>query len=236
MAEQIIDVPLVGNVSFRKRRGSKSVRLKVDMGGQIVVTLPYPVPYRMAIEFVKQHAGWIAQERHKRLSLLEDGMSIGRAHTLRFVYEPDLVSVRTRVTALEVIIRHAGAVQDPEVQEAAVRAATRALKNEALQFLPKRLRDIAHAEGYSYSGVNIKHMRGRWGSCNQDKRITLNIFLLELPVELIDYVILHELAHTRALHHGPEFWAEFEAHLPHARILRRQMRSYQPTIPAQRMQ
>jgi predicted metal-dependent hydrolase len=235
MAERSIDVPSVGNVSFRKRRGSKSVRLKVDTSGQIVVTLPYFVPYKVAIEFVKKHSEWITIERNKQKVQLNDGMSIGRVHTLRFIYEAHVPFIKTRVTGNEILIRHNTQDTDPAVQAAAMVAARRALRAEASQFLPKRLQDIATSEGYSYNGVSIKQMRGRWGSCNQDNHITLNIFLMGLPIQLIDYVILHELAHTRALHHGPAFWGEFEQHLPDAKRLRKQMRQYQPTIPAQRV-
>jgi predicted metal-dependent hydrolase len=198
--------------------------------------LPYFVPYQTAVGFVSKHIDWIKKELSRHTAYLPDGMSIGRAHVLRYVPDPRVKTPTTRVTAAEVIVRHGAAThEDDHVQTAAKRAAVRALKNEATHFLPKRLHDIAYAEGYDFSGVSVKQMRSRWGSCNQDKHITLNIFLLELPIELIDYVIMHELAHTRALNHGAEFWREFEAHLPGARNLRKQIRQYHPAIPALRM-
>jgi hypothetical protein len=164
-----------------------------------------------------------------------DEMPIGRAHILRLIEDDTAKKPRTRVTQSEVIVWHNSSATRAEIQAAAKRGAARALKQEAFQYLPKRLMDIAAAEGYEYKGPEIKQLKGRWGSCNHEKHITLNTYLMELPADLIDYVILHELAHTRQLNHGPAFWKEFEAHLPDAKQRRKRMREYQPTIPARRM-
>lgn len=235
MAIKIIDVPQVGKVHMQKRRGSRNIRLRVDIEGKVTVSLPYFVPYLVAVEYVKKHRDWVLAEKNRRKVHLTDGMNIGRLHTLRFQLDEKALMPKARITSHEVIVRHATTSTDALVQNAARRASIRALKLQARHFLPKRLKDIAYREGYEYSSVTVKQMKGRWGSCNQDKAIVLNIFLMELPIELIDYVILHELAHTRVLHHGPEFWEEFEAHLPNARVLRKRLRMFQPTIPAQSM-
>lgn len=232
MATKIVEIPEVGKVVLQKRRGSRHIRLKVDATGKVSVTLPYFVPYAMATEYLKKHKPWVIAELGKRVTHLSEGMNVGRLHTLRFMYDEKAMKPRARVTASEVIVRHASIASDVDVQSAAKKASIRALKQQAAHFLPKRLHDIALRETYEYNTVSVKQMKGRWGSCNQDKSIVLNIFLMELPIELIDYVILHELAHTRALNHGPAFWEEFEAHLPDARKLRKQLRVFQPTIPA----
>jgi len=233
MATKTVEIPDIGKVYLYKRKGNRNIRLKIDANGKVSVSLPYFVPYVMATEYLKKHITWVRAERNKRTTRLFEGMSIGRLHTLRFMEDREALTPKTRVTASEVIVRHAYTPSDMAVQSAAKKASVRALKQQASHFLPKRLKDIALSEGYTYSSVSVKQMKGRWGSCNQDKAIVLNIFLMELPVELIDYVILHELAHTRALNHGPAFWQEFETHLPNAKALRKQLRGFQPTIPAQ---
>lgn len=232
MAIKIVDIPELGEVTLRKRRGSRNIRLKVDTSGKVTVSLPYLVPYKLATEYIKKHSDWVRAQQKKYISRLSDGMKVGRLHTLCFVYDQTAIRPKSRVSGDKIIIRHASASTDTQVQNAARRASLRALKHQSLQFLPKRLQDIAQSEGYIYGKVSVKQMRSRWGSCNQDKDIVLNIFLMELPIELIDYVILHELAHTRVLHHGSAFWGELEQHAPDAKLLRKKLREYQPTIPA----
>lgn len=232
MAVKIITIQDIGDVSFYKRRGAKSVRLKVDERGKVSVTMPTFMPYKLAEQFVRKHQDWLDVEKSRRSVLLHDGLRVGRVHILRFVYDGTVQKPVARATASQVIVRFSTDIHDTEVQNAAKTAATRALRREAQHFLPKRLTDIAAREGYDYNGISVKQLRGRWGSCDHTKHITLNLYLMQLPIECIDYVILHELAHTRALHHGPDFWQELEAHLPNARAMKASMKQYQPTVPA----
>ncbi len=232
MASRTLQVPGIGPVQFHKRRGARNIRLRIDVHGKPIVTLPYIVPYKMAIHFAAQHADWARAEQGKHHAALVHGMSIGRAHTLRFIGNSLVDKPKTRVTEIDVIVRHNGTDDDEAVQAAARSAIIRALRQEAERFLPTRLAHIAQHEGYEYAGCTIKQLKGRWGSCNHRKEITLNSYLMQLPVELIDYVIYHELAHTRALNHGSDFWQELESHLPEARALRKRMKQYQPSIPA----
>jgi len=71
----------------------------------------------------------------------------------------------------------------------------------------------------SYNKVTIKHQRSSWGSCSKNGNLNFNLLLASLPLELIDYVIIHELAHLVVLDHSKEFWKivqtidpEFESH------------------------
>jgi predicted metal-dependent hydrolase len=234
MATKNVVIPNIGEITLIKRRGTRNIRLKVDAHGKVSVTLPHLIPYMVATEYAKSHQEWITEEQKKRTTLLQQSQKIGRLHTLSFIHDANADTPKGRVTSREVVIRHASPAEDKTVQAVARKTAIRALKLQAKHFLPKRLHDIALREDYEYTDVTTKQMKGRWGSCNQNKEIVLNIFLMELPLELIDYVILHELAHTRVLHHGPEFWAEMNLHVDSdAKSLRKQMRAYQPTVPAQ---
>lgn len=82
-----------------------------------------------------------------------------------------------------------------------------ALRRNAKVVLPPRLQQLAAWHGLTYSSVKINSSCGRWGSCSARGSINLSFYLLLLPRHLIDYVLLHELAHTREMNHGPRFWA-----------------------------
>lgn len=82
-----------------------------------------------------------------------------------------------------------------------------ALRRNAKIILPPRLQALSGQHNLPYQSVRINSSRGRWGSCSCSKKINLSYFLMLLPGHLIDYVLLHELCHTREMNHGERFWA-----------------------------
>jgi len=83
-------------------------------------------------------------------------------------------------------------------------------KVKAKSLLTARLRHLAEKHGFTYGRVFIRNQKTRWGSCSSKNNISLNMKLVKLPAELIDYVILHELVHTGKKDHSKAFWAEMD--------------------------
>ncbi len=121
------------------------------------------------------------------------------------------------------------------VQDAAASASLKALRKEAETLLPQRLRTLSDQTGLGYASVSVRQLKSRWGSCDNHKEITLSIFLMQLPWHLIDYVLVHELTHTKVMRHGAPFWEELERHLPGAKQLRKEMAAYQPILTPGRL-
>ena len=92
------------------------------------------------------------------------------------------------------------------VQELLRNAIIRALKKSAQTYLPPLLDELANRYGFSYKRVKITGSKSRWGSCSAMGSINLSCYLMLLPPHLMDYVLLHELTHTREMNHGPQFW------------------------------
>ena len=90
------------------------------------------------------------------------------------------------------------------------------LRKDAKEYLPKRLEELAQKFGYRYKRVALKLMKTRWGSCSYKNNINLNISLMTLEEELIDYVLLHELVHTVEKNHGDGFYSRLLLHMPDA--------------------
>lgn len=236
MAVKIVDVPELGAVTLQKRKGARSIRLSVAPGGTIKVSMPHWLPYQAGVKFALSKADWLQTQLQKQPTYkLSHGQPVGKSHHLYFATDPHAVNVSTRVRGSEVRITHPAHIQPGhrDVQAAAERAATRALRSQAEQLLPQRLRSLAESHGFSFKSVGVKRLTGRWGSCDQSQNIVLNLFLMQLPWHLIDYVLLHELTHTKAMNHGEDFWSEFEKHLPAAKKLRKEIKQYQPVVGGQ---
>ena len=90
----------------------------------------------------------------------------------------------------------------------------RALADKALQVIPPRVGEFARRMGVTYGRITIRNQRGRWGSCSGEGNLNFNCLLMLAPPEVVDYVIVHELAHRKQMNHSPLFWAEVEAVLP----------------------
>ncbi len=84
------------------------------------------------------------------------------------------------------------------------------LRDCAKRIIVPRLSAIARQFGYTYHRVYVKDVKSRWGSCSSAGNINLNLWLLLLPSEYVDYVLKHELAHLRELNHSPRFWQEVD--------------------------
>ena len=232
MAVKYFELPEIGKIGAYKRKGSRSIRVSVTDSGLVRVTLPNWVPYKTAIAFVQSKADWIAKQRQTSVSVLENNQAIGKAHHLIFQPDSTVNRISSRIKGTEAIVIYPLTLrlQDNRVQTAAKAVSIRALRHEADNLLPKRLLTLASEHGLSYTSVNVRMLKTRWGSCNSRSEITLNIFLMQLPWHLIDYVLLHELTHTKVMHHGPKFWKEFQLYLPDAQKLRKQIRSYKSTF------
>ena len=96
---------------------------------------------------------------------------------------------------------------DAGLQEWLHKVIVEALRRNAKIVLPPRLYMLSMKHGLPYGQLKINSSKGRWGSCSAKKHINLSCYLMLLPSHLIDYVLLHELAHTKEMNHSEKFWA-----------------------------
>lgn len=115
--------------------------------------------------------------------------------------------------------------------EARLGALRRWLDRRARDVLPARLADLARAHGITYARCRTAHTRSRWGSCSARGTISLSRNLLFLEPDLVDALILHELAHIRVMDHSKRFWSELERIDPDAHSHRVRLRDASCSVP-----
>jgi predicted metal-dependent hydrolase len=101
---------------------------------------------------------------------------------------------------------------------------------EARKILSDRVNTLASRYGFTFGRVTIRNQKTRWGSCSEQNNINLNINLVRLPPHLRDYVILHELLHTRIKNHSQTFWETLEAYVQDAKLLGKVLKNYSPLL------
>jgi predicted metal-dependent hydrolase len=218
-------------VTIYKRRGSRSIKLAIDSGGALKVSIPTWVPYKAGLDFAKSKEEWI-NKHHSPKPLIANNQPVGKAHHILFApeYNRDRPSASIKGSTIRISYPAKLDISDDAVQEAAQKASVRALRKQAESLLPQRLEMLANKHGFEYRNVTIKQLKSRWGSCDQNKDIVLNLYLMQVPWELIDYVLLHELTHTEVLRHGQDFWGLMEKILPNVKALKKKLREYKTVV------
>ena len=97
--------------------------------------------------------------------------------------------------------------------------------------LAGRLNRLAEAHGFTFSRVSVRSQKTRWGSCSRNNNVSLNAKLVLLPEDLVDYVILHELVHTRIRDHSKSFWEELDRHVGNSKAFASRLRKYGYSLP-----
>jgi len=232
--EKIYHYKDIGTVVYRKKTGVKRLGIRVKPSGEIFVTIPFYISLKSAEEFLVSKKDWILRSREKLLSVTNEKLLFNDqteyhtcCHTLRIIRtENNKPDKRISIPYIEVLIPFTENIESEHCQLFIKNAITEAYRKEAISNLPQRLNHYAQEYSFHYSGVSIKKMKSRWGSCSGKNKISLNLYLMTLPGHLRDYVILHELVHTVEKNHGKEFWNKLENVCPEAKSYRKEIQHY----------
>lgn len=143
-------------------------------------------------------------------------------HTPNFI-------IKNTINTHRNLIRAKLPVQNPANQRARDQK-VKLLKKSAQDFLPYRLEYLAKLHGFHYQKLRLSYPATRWGSCTTTGVISLNIGLMQIPSDLRDYVILHELAHLKHPDHSIAFWRTVEKMDPKYRYHRERLKHFNPGI------
>jgi hypothetical protein len=231
MWKQQIHIEGAGSVTFKRHPRSRRLSIAVRPFQGVTVSVPRTVPLVLARAIVNAKGDWLKkcvemvrrQEDEALIGRFDTGL-VTRHHRLRL--EPwSRSNVSVDIRGEEISIRHPRelTIGDSALREAVRRGILAACRLEAAEILPGRTEALARIHGFSYHRLVIKNLRSRWGSCSVRGTINLNLRAVRLPDHLMDYVILHELVHTRVNNHGPEFWSLLNSILPGGRALDREL-------------
>jgi len=181
----------LGRVSFVRSARARNLSIRINQRGEVRISIPRSVSQKQAERFFHSKQEWVKKQLNA-LKIRDCSNSLPR--------EGDILQIRGRELPVK-LIRGESNVE---------MAIWRILQKEALNYLPERVRDLSETNGYEVHGIKIRRMLTRWGSCTARKSINLNSWLVMLPDKLSDYVILHELVHTRIPDHSGRFWEELD--------------------------
>jgi hypothetical protein len=234
MPEKTISFVDIGNVTFRKNKRSRNVSIAIRPLKGVIVTLPYYLSYRYAINVVERKRDWILKQLPKiehienKVTVFTEDTIFNTRYRKLVIQKKEDINVKTKITPDSIFIDYPENtnIKDPTVQEIIKSTIIKTLRKEAKEYLPDRTKLLAEKYNFNFNKVFIKNNVSLWGSCSSVNNINLNLHLLRLPNFLIDYVIIHELCHTVEKNHGKGFWSLMDSILGNAKTISKELKNY----------
>jgi predicted metal-dependent hydrolase len=202
---------------LRVSRRARYARLRILPFGGLEVVIPVRFPRHLVAGLVAEHADW-AHRQLAQQSQLNGSIRLPPALVLAFDNSNIPIRYRNAVPSLQGELFTDSAEECIEIQAAGQRAAFAELRGwirrRARQALPPLLERVSRQTGLAYNRVSIRSQKTRWGSCSSRGNISLNDQLLFLPAAAVEYLMVHELCHTRHLNHSKAFWTLVQIHCP----------------------
>lgn len=222
-----------GKITIRRNPRATQVRIRVAPDGTLRASIPIYAPVLLVKNLIKNSRQEIQKIMFQAKPVYQyvNGMQIGKSHTL-IIQNIDNQTPTVTNHGQQIIIKLPLNMSptNPVISRQIRDSIIAALRLEAKSYLPKRISYLAQKYGYKYSQIRFSHASGRWGSCSSNGTISLNIALMKLPFEQIDYVLMHELSHTVEMNHSKDFWLLVEKADPNYRQHRRALKLQSPTI------
>ncbi|MEV0974985.1 M48 family metallopeptidase [Microtetraspora glauca] len=195
-------------VSVSDRR--KSVRLTVERDASVTAVVPPGISKNELTRMVEAKRPWLYGKLAEKRDLGENPpekeyvsgegfLYLGRSYRLRIVDSGDVRLSRGRLELAE-----GGGARD----------LVRWYRRVGDPWLRRRVQPWVSRMGTEMTGLRVRPLGYRWGSCSQDGQVNIHWATMQLSPTLIDYVLVHELAHLRRPDHGPEFWRIVERTMP----------------------
>ena len=211
----------------------KNMNLRVRPDGSVSVSVSRRISQRQAEDFIRSHIDWIRRAQSRSLKRTPVTLPAGLVSGDLLRWQGKEYAARVETAEMEaVIVQHEIIVVRVKENspEAAAQAYVKWYRREARILLSEALERVCPrfaAEGVRKPSLTTRLMASRWGSCSSSKgRITINLYLCQLPIELAEFVIGHELCHFLHPNHSAVFYADLERIMPGYHAADRRLKEY----------
>lgn len=197
------------------RTKRKTIAIIVHTDGRVVVRAPLKANKKQIEAFVTSKLAWIEKHRQRVQSLVVQDTRKKFAPGEQFLYLGASYPLEFKEQLAQGFVLLNGSFQlKQELQTNASAIFTRWYQVKARQIITERVTWFARRYNFKPAKIRISSARTRWGSCSSQGTLSFTWRLVMAPIEIIDYVVVHELAHLLERNHGPNFWHAVEKILP----------------------
>jgi predicted metal-dependent hydrolase len=215
----------------RSRRRKKTIQITIDREHGVLVASPLRTSLKVIADVVRTRANWIMRAS-KAASSSPERQQLVTGESLPYLgRNAPLVVVTPTMTGatvgfinstFEVAVQQS--LEKADRRAAIAKALERWYRRRAAECLEAKVSQWALGMALNPKRVLIRGQKRRWGSCSLDGTLRFNWRLVQLTPSLIDYVVVHELAHLRVPNHSPLFWESVAVALPDFKLRRKQLR------------
>lgn len=197
----------------------KTLVLMVNSAGELIVKAPLKCKEEHIAKFIAEKSAWILKKQQEakdsinRKIVIENDKEIsilGQTYTIRL----QNVS-RCKFSNCDIIVPN----QNSQTKF------VNFLKGQAKKYIHDRVEFYSQRYGFSHKGISITSATSRWGSCGGKNTLNFTFKLMLCPIEVVDYVVVHELCHTKQKNHSLKFWQLVAEILPNYKTLRRWLKT-----------
>jgi predicted metal-dependent hydrolase len=220
------DLPPIPFVLTRSRRRKRTIEIRVDEQGCVRVSAPERTSEKAAREFVERRAAWI-RRKQSELAARPAPQPVAAGHSLPFLGRQltlDVASGRSRTVEVRAGFDSLAVSLPTERAPALQRVLESWYRARAADHLEQRVAHWSREMGLPRPAIQVRAQRRRWGSCSRSGILRFSWRLVMAPPDLVDYVVVHELAHLRHMNHSAAFHAEVARWLPEHRRLAARLR------------
>lgn len=203
------------NVAFEVRQsdGASEQRIDVDIHG-VRVVLPEDSTTDPE-ELLKENAVWVLEKKQKYDAYREQIPNREFEEGERFPFLGDQYEIVVEQRPSSQVIENEFRLARHHVEQTSIKRALETLyRRKARELFEERANHFAEEMGVEYDKIEVRNQRTKWGSCSTTGTLSLNWRLMMAPVDVLDYIVIHELAHLREQNHSEEFWSLVAEHDP----------------------
>jgi len=199
---------------IRKKR--KTFAIKISLEGEVLVYAPNRASLRSVESILEEKAEWISKTRSRIIEGLNQERD--KVPFLGMKYSLDIVEGCRKKTAVEFdgsrFMVFCSERTAPGFREELRAALEQWYRKKLHGIAAERIAELSSAMGVRSNRLSIRAQKTIWGSCSWDNNISLNMKLALAPLEIIDYILVHELCHIKHKNHSSDFWLAVESVLP----------------------
>lgn len=221
-------------ILLKKNPRARYMNITVKPFSGVRITIPVRASFYEAEKLAHEKITWIEEhvarmEDYIKSSAAYDENTISQTRNHKLVLrtsKDQRISARVKNGLILIKYPLGKDVKSLEIQKVIRKGIESAYREEAKEYLPKRLNDFSDKFELPFNELFIKNIKSRWGSCSGKNNINLSIHLMRLPDHLIDYILLHELAHTRVKNHSRKFWDFLDSLINDAKKLDKELKKF----------